>query len=295
MRRVLILLGLCLPVLAGSWRYPLFDVAPAQLSANEERWAGLSLDQRAALRTRWNTLRGRLSDRSEGERTARRLGTLNRLLHTLGQQPDRLEVLVNELDDLPARLSALLGEPGSRPAAGAEKPAAAELTRLLRLATARRMTAFLGNLAREGRLGAEDMAAFDRADWDGKVGLALRLMKREALFFRAELGAAPGQAAGFDLDTLSPLDVAAHQEAYRRQRGLVGRAGRLLNLPTEKRNRLAQAEPESFARTFDEVVRPAARELLLERGFAQDRVDALMARPYRALERVLERLLRSRD
>jgi len=285
MRRALALPFLALLLLGASWSFGHFDVRAEQLARNEQRWASLSGAERDALRERWSLLRQRLREGDEGaEVLRRRLGALNRLLQQPGTRTLEGEELETHLERLPTRLQTYLGlaselhwEPN-------------ELMVVLRADTRRRMDAFLGNLSHEGLVDDADLARFYSAPWDAKVEFALQLLKREALFFEAEEPAAELE----EWQELSPLDLAARQLEQRRRRGLLGRAGRLLQLSAEESSRLYSAEDDEFERVFREVVRPAARRLLLAEGLEPERVEDLVARPYRSLERIMERLLLSR-
>ncbi|GJM21927.1 MAG: hypothetical protein DHS20C15_18420 [Planctomycetota bacterium] len=258
---------------------------PEQLERNEARWAALSGAERSALRERWNELRSVVRDGGpEADQLRRRLGTLNRMLQQEGDREVSSEELAARLASLPSRIQTHLG------LAPELHWDAAELVSVLRADTRRRMDAFLGNLSHEGLMRDEDLAEFYVASWDAKVDLALELLKREALFFESEQ---PAEELD-ELSEMSPLDLAARQEEQRRRRGVIGRAGRLLNLTEDETRRLDSLADEEFEQAFREIVRPAARRLLLEQGVSAAVVEDLVARPYRSLERTMERLLLAR-
>lgn len=285
MKPALLIPLLALVLLGATWSFGHFDVRREQQTANEQRWASLSGAERDALRERWDDLRTRLrAGDDDAEVLRRRLGALNRLMQQPAARPLQGEELDRHLERLPTLLQDYLGlapemrwEPG-------------ELVVVLRADTNRRMNAFLGNLSHEGLVDNDDLARFHSASWDGKVEFALELLKREALIFEAEEPAAELE----ELEELSPLDLAARQLEERRRRGLLGRAGRLLPLSDEESRRLYDATDEDFERAFRDIVRPAARRLLLAEGVPEERVDELVSRPYRSLERIMERLLLAR-
>ncbi|RKY20131.1 MAG: hypothetical protein DRQ55_08690 [Planctomycetota bacterium] len=280
MRRwLLVLLAAALLLAAG--RRHLFHVPHDQLTVNRLAWNTLDEIERDALRSTWR----RVASNSGPDRSGleRRMETLSRLLVVRRRGNDRSlpsTELNAELAELEQCVNKWLPE-----SAGAPQSAAARVTRR----TGRLLNLFLEHLTDARRLDPAERDRLLALPYSRRVVEGLELQKREEIFFLSETSGARDMD---ELDRQEPLAVVANARDQRRRRGFLGRAGRVMDLSASELRRLADVPPEELMSTLRELMVPKVRRHLEHTDVSDERIEAILAQPYRELERTLDALVR---
>jgi hypothetical protein len=278
-RWLLILAVALLAVAAG--RMHLFHVPLDQITVNRLEWNDLDEPARDALRADWRRVRATTGD--EHGMLVQRMETLSRMLVSHRRRSnEKLATadLERELAGLETRVSDWLPGP---PQAG--QGAGERVTRR----TTRLLNRFLENLSGAGRLDPEERDRLLGLPYDERVLAGLEIQKQEEIFFLAETDGT------HDLDELAgiePLAVVADAWDQRRRRGFLGRAGEVLGLTPEELAPLADAADEELVRMLRALLTPKVRRHLEHRKVEPQRIEEILTKPYRELERILDDLER---
>ena len=279
-RRLLVIAAAAVALAAGS--RGLFRVPEDQVVANRLAWMELDAPGREQVRAAWQRVQG--STGVERERLLRRMETLSRMQVAHRRKFDQVmdaETLDRELAAIPVRVEAELDRLEVGPGDVAER---------LQRRSARRLGRFLDNLVAAGRLEVTERDRLQVLPWDTRLTAGLELQKREEIFFLSE---ARDPAPVAELAELQPLDVVAQARDGRRRQGFLGRVSAMLGLTTEDRALLADVPDERIVPLLRELMIPKARALLEARDVEPARIESILAKPYRDLERSLDALVRS--
>ena len=95
------------------------------------------------------------------------------------------------------------------------------------------------------------------------------------------------------LESLAPLDVIDRMLELRRLRGFLGQAGKVLGLTADEQQQLAEASDDDFFLVGKRLMEPKARQYMSSRlGMDEEKINRMLSRPYRQIERSLHRLIR---
>lgn len=268
----------------------LFYVDPAQQRRNFTVWQNMNAGQRAAAEEAW----ARLEDLGPGERERllRRAAILSRLQarakRVQGEFLDQPE-LEAYLGSIPAHLATALGVESQ------DTQDDEALSRLIQDRTRERLDAFLANLAEtSGRIDADDIERLDGLPWTDFVRSCLELRKSEEIYLYSEVAEPSSwrlQAEVSELQRLDPLDALHCTEESRLRLGMLGRIARLLDLDEAEREELAQLPEDSRERRTRQLLEPHVRALMERLDVPEARQQKILRRPWRDLERAVNRLL----
>jgi hypothetical protein len=285
MKKIAALLSLVMLLTAAVGLSVFPPVSFEQQEKNRIQWMAIPEFERDQLRQQW-------ADLSSGPVDAqlmvmRRLATLERLRARPSnggggtRSPEDVE---RTLDGMANRLRRLLDvDPASSDVETAQR---------LRASTKRRIDAFLDNLVLAERLTPAEREALGQASWDEFVKLALEMQKAQEIYLYSESST---RGEGNVLEALAPLDVIDEMLEIRRLRGFLGRAGVVLGLSPEEQLLLAEVPNDEFFRIAKRLMEPKAREYMSTRlDMDEEQIHWVLSRPYREVERSLNRLGRSK-